>query len=287
MSEESKHTADTSVVELVRELREALVETVDWAGTVNGYTNARQYAFPFVAKADAFLASAPEAKDERPITEDGRPIFGDGSAWDIRSYLLGIEQAKPELSEDERIRVEEITMSKLQSFLKINNTRVRQTAEGQASVNFAIDNLKQLVPDQAFELENYVNQLIYAVTSNSKNMNSDNLQEAARAALRILPETSREPKLAKSAISAMARTIVFLAPPERLRAVKTILEISLSDGIALETKERLASVGLAVAPTLDQAGLEQIIRDLRPKLRSNEKISPSLAQIISLATSRI
>jgi len=280
MSEESKHTADTSVVELVRELREALVETVDWAGTVNGYTNARQYAFPFVAKADAFLASAPEAKDERPITEDGRPIFGDGSAWDIRSYLLGIEQAKPELSEDERIRVEEITMSKLQSFLKINNTRVRQTAEGQASVNFAIDNLKQLVPDQAFELENYVNQLIYAVTSNSKNMNSDNLQEAARAALRILPETSREPKLAKSAISAMARTIVFLAPPERLRAVKTILEISLSDGIALETKERLASVGLAVAPTLDQAGLEQIIRDLRPKLRSNEKISPSLAQII-------
>lgn len=190
----------------------------------------------------------------------------------------------------EHITFESISFSRLNNFLKANNMNPKQPEE-KATSNLGggvstMDDIKQIRPEQAAELENYVNQLVHGLTSSPKNTDSEILQEAARAALRILPYTSREQKLAKAAISAMARTIVFLSPPERLKAVRSILELSLDDGIGLEIKERLASVALAVASSLNQEGLAQIVRDLRPRLGANEKTTPSFAQIISLVQAR-
>lgn len=30
-------------------------------------------------------------EEARPVTSEGKPIFGGGSAWDVKSYLAGIE----------------------------------------------------------------------------------------------------------------------------------------------------------------------------------------------------
>lgn len=193
----------------------------------------------------------------------------------------------------ETILVEDLTFVHLQKVMQ-NTTKIfyqsvlsreidNNSEMANMDNNTLIERLKSLEPENAKDLEKYARQLI--ATGTTKN-GQEVWEVLAKAALRLLPYALKNPAITNPVITTIARSIVFLPTGERLQALKTILDSAIDPTTNLETSERLSSVALAVAPSLNSIELVQMIAGLRSKLRLGEKIAPSLAQMFSLAFSR-